>query len=246
MDRMIYLSMAGAKAAMQRQDSLANNLANVSTTGFREELAASRAVPVRGDGASTRVYSLETTVGYKAAPGAMQPTGRNLDVAPTANSWLAVQGLDGTEAYTRAGALEVSAEGLLVNRLGLQVMGDGGPISIPNNAEVQIAPDGTVSATVAGGTKPQSVGKLKLVTPEADNQLTRGTDGLFRAIGGGDLPPDPNARLQDGVLEGSNVSPVETMVAMISAARQFEHQMKLIQTSERQEQTAQKLLSSNG
>ncbi len=244
MDRMIYLSMSGAKAAMSRQDVLAHNLANASTTGFREELAAFRAVPVRGDGASTRVYSLETTVGYKSDAGTVQPTGRNLDVAMKGNSWLSVQGLDGTEAYTRAGSLQVNAEGLLVTPNGLQVLGDGGPITAPANAELQIAPDGTVSATMPGG-KPQSVGKLKLVTPEADNPLSRGADGLFRAANG-DLSADPNARLQDGALEGSNVSPIETMVAMISAARQFEHQMKLIQTSERQEQTAAKLLSANG
>ena len=244
MDRMIYLSMSGAKAAMSRQDVLAHNLANASTTGFREELAAFRAVPVRGDGASTRVYSLETTVGYKSDSGTVQPTGRNLDVAMKGNSWLSVQGLDGTEAYTRAGSLQVNSEGLLVTQNGLQVLGDGGPITAPANSELQIAPDGTVSATVPGG-KPQSVGKLKLVTPEADNQLSRCVDGLFRAANG-DLAADPTARLQDGALEGSNVSPIETMVAMISAARQFEHQMKLIQTSERQEQTAQKLLSSNG
>lgn len=244
MDRMIYLSMSGAKAAMQRQDTLAHNLANASTTGFREELAGFRAVPVRGDGASTRVFALESTVGYKADSGAVQPTGRKLDVAMKGHAWLAVQGLDGTEAYTRAGALEVNAEGLLTTVNGLQVLGDGGPISVPSRAEVQIAPDGTVSATVEGG-KPQAVGKLKLVTPESDTQLSRGTDGLFRSAGG-ELPPDTTARVQDGALEGSNVSPVETMVAMISAARQFEHQMKLLQTSERQDQTAAKLLSSNG
>jgi len=244
MDRMIYLSMSGAKAAMDRQDVLAHNLANASTTGFREELAASRAVPVRGDGASTRVYSLETTIGYKSAPGNVQATGRNLDVAMKGNAWLAVQGLDGTEAYTRAGALEANAEGLLVTRGGLQVMGDGGPITVPNRAEVQIAPDGTVSATVEGG-RPQTLGKLKLVTPEADNQLTRGTDGLFRSAEG-DLPADATARVQDGALEGSNVSPIETMIAMIAAARQFEHQMKLMQTAEKQEASAAKLLSANG
>jgi flagellar basal-body rod protein FlgF len=244
MDRMIYLSMSGAKAAMQRQEVLAHNLANASTTGFRAELAAHRAVPVLGDGASTRVFALETTVGYKAESGAVQPTGRNLDVALKDNAWLAVQGLDGTEAYTRAGALQVNAEGLLATAGGLQVMGDGGPITVPANAEVQIAPDGTVSATTNGG-RPQAVGKLKMVTPETEAQLARGTDGLFRAADG-DLPADPNARLQDGALEGSNVSPVETMVAMISAARQFEHQMKLMQTAERQEQQAAKLLSVNG
>jgi flagellar basal-body rod protein FlgF len=244
MDRMIYLSMSGAKVAMQRQDTLAHNLANTATTGFREELAATRAVPVLGDGASTRVYSLETTVGYKAASGAFQPTGRNLDVAMKGNAWLTVQGLDGTEAYTRNGAFDVNAEGLLVTHSGLQVMGDGGPINVPANAEVQIAADGTVSGTTPGG-RPQSLGKLKLVTPETEAAISRGTDGLFRAANG-DLAADPTARLQDGALEGSNVSPVEAMISMISAARQFENQMKMIQTSERQEQTAAKLLSANG
>ena len=114
MDRLIYLSMAGAKATMQRQDSLANNLANASTTGFRAELQAFRAVPVRGDGASTRVYALESTIGHDDRAGPVQSTGRPLDVAVEGKSWLAVQSLDGTEAYTRAGALHVSAEGQLV------------------------------------------------------------------------------------------------------------------------------------
>jgi flagellar basal-body rod protein FlgF len=100
MDRMIYLSMSGAKATMQRQDTLAHNLANVSTPGFRAELAAFRAVPVEGSGASTRVYALETTPGYDATPGPVSGTGRNLDVAMKDNAWLAVQALDGTEAYT--------------------------------------------------------------------------------------------------------------------------------------------------
>lgn len=242
MDRMIYLSMAGAKAAMQRQEVLTHNLANASTTGFREEMAAFRAVPVRGDGASTRVYSLETTLGYNPDPGAVVPTGRNLDVALKGNAWLAVQGLDGTEAYTRAGALDVNAEGLLVTQSGLQVVGDAGPITIPEKAQAQIAADGTVTATVPGG-RPQNLGKLKLVTPE--EKLTRGEDGLFRSPNG-DLDADATARLQDGALEGSNVNPVETMVAMITAARQFEHQMKLMQTSEKQEQAASRLLSING
>lgn len=242
MDRMIYLSMSGAKAAMHRQEVLSHNLANASTTGFREEMAAFRAVPVRGDGASTRAYALETTVGYNPEPGAVQPTARNLDVAMKGNAWLAVQSLDGTEAYTRAGALDVNAEGLLVTRNGLPVVGDAGPITVPANAEAQIASDGTVSATVAGG-RPQAIGRLKMVTPEAP--LNRGTDGLFRAANG-DLDADPAARLQDGALEGSNVSPVETMVAMITAARQFEQQMKMLQNAEKQEQTAAKLLSNNG
>lgn len=239
MDRMIYLSMAGAKASMQRQDVLANNLANVSTNGFRAELQAFRAVPVRGDGASTRAYALETTIGYDDKPGAMQATGRNLDVAMQGKSWLAVQALDGTEAYTRAGALDVNAEGVLVLRNGLQVNGDGGAITAPPNAELTIGVDGTVSAKTPDAVRPVPIGRLKLVTPEGP--LQRGEDGLFRAADG-DLPTDQTARLQDGALEGSNVSPVETMVSMIAAARQFEQQMKLLQIAQTQGQQSAKLL----
>ena len=241
MDRMIYLSMSGAKAAMQRQDVLANNLANVSTVGFRAELAAFRAVPVEGSGASTRVYALESTVGANHQPGVVQATGRNLDVAMKGNAWLAVQAVDGTEAYTRHGALDVDSEGLLITRSGLPVQGDGGPINVPPNAQVMIGGDGTVTATSPGG-RPQAIGRLKLVTPEAS--LRRGDDGLFRAAGG-ELDADPNARLQAEALEGSNVSPVESMVAMIAAARQFEQQMKMLQSAQDREQSATRLLSSS-
>ena len=241
MDRMIYLSMSGAKATMQRQDTLANNLANVSTPGFRAELQAFRAVPVQGSGASTRVYALETTTGYDASPGAITSTGRNLDVAAKGNAWLAVQALDGTEAYTRGGSLEVTSDGTLTNRSGLPVLGDGGPLQVPPNSIVSIGADGTVSAKGSDG-KNTAIGKLKLVTPEA--ALTRGEDGLFRAADG-ELSADDKARVQDGALEGSNVSPVETMVAMISAARQFEAQMKMLQTAEANEKAAAQLLTAN-
>jgi flagellar basal-body rod protein FlgF len=240
MDRMIYLSMAGAKMNMQRQDVLSNNLANVSTGGFRAELQATRAVPVRGDGASTRVYALETTVGYDDSAGPLQFTGRGLDVAAQGKSWFAVQALDGTEAYTRAGSFTMTPEGVLTTQGGLQVMGDGGPITIPAGSTPAIAQDGTVSAKQANGQQ-TTVGKLKLVTPA--DQMVRGEDGLFRSAAGNDLDADATARVQDGALEGSNVNPIETMVAMIAAARQFETQMKLMQTAEADEKQAAQLLS---
>ena len=239
MDRLIYLSMAGAKATLQRQDTLANNLANASTNGFRAEMQAFRAVPVLGQGASTRVYALESTIGHDTRSGPVQSTGRPLDVAVQGKAWLAVQSLDGTEAYTRAGSLQVSPEGQLVTPTGLPVLGDGGPITVGVNANVEIANDGSITTTTGNG-RPQQVGKLKLVTSEAP--LNRGTDGLFRAADG-DLQADPTARVQSGALEGSNVSPIETMVAMIAAARQFEQQMKMLQGAEQREQGAAKLLA---
>jgi flagellar basal-body rod protein FlgF len=242
MDRMIYLSMTGAKATMERQEVLSTNLANVSTTGFRAELQAFRAVPVRGDGASTRAYALETTTGYDDSAGAITVTNRPLDVAPQGRTWLTVQGLDGTEAYTRAGSFTVDNQGNLMTHAGLPVMGDGGPIVLPPDTTPTIAADGTVSARQANGTS-TPVGRLKLVAPE--EKLVRGDDGLFRTATGDPLDADANARVAPGALEGSNVSAVGTMVAMIAAARQFEAQTKMMQTAERNEQTASRLLTMN-
>lgn len=239
MDRLIYTAMSGAKATLQRQDLLANNLANVSTTGFRAEMQAFRSVPVRGDGASTRAFAAETSLGMDTRPGPIQTTGRALDVAAQGNAWFAVQALDGTEGYTRAGAFQVDAEGQLVTPLGLPVLGDGGPITLPLNAQVDVGTDGSITATV-GNAAPQQVGRLKLVAPEGG--MKRGDDGLFRSDQG-QLPADPAARVQPGALEGSNVSAIETMVAMISAARQFEQQMKTLKSAEEREQGAARLLA---
>ena len=146
---------------------------------------------------------------------------------------LAVSGVDIVRA--------LNAEGQLTTEGGAAVLGDGGPITLPPNATVEISATGNITTTV-GTAKPQAAGRLKLVTPEAP--LTRGTDGLFRTPDGGELPADPAARVQSGALEGSNVSPVETMVAMIAAARQFEQQMKMLSSAEQREQGAAKLLSS--
>lgn len=246
MDRLIYTAMTGASAAAHRQSVLSNNLANVSTNGFRAELSTYRAVPLRGDGATTRVFALEATAGYRDAAGPAQRTGRDLDAMPQGSSWFAVQGLDGTEAYTRNGSFEVSAQGLLQTSSGLTVLSDGGaPINIPNNAAVSIGNDGTISAKVEG--QPiTTVGRLKLATPAADEPLKRGADGLFRTAGGDPLPNDGNARLMVGVLEGSNVNAVETMVGMIQTARQFEVQMRLLQTAESNDRSAGQLLGLQG
>ena len=246
MDRLIYTAMSGANAAAHRQAVLSNNLANASTNGFRAELSTFRAVPVRGDGAPTRVLALEATAGHLDTPGPAQRTGRSLDAMTTGNSWFAVQGLDGTESYTRSGSFEVSSDGTLLTSSGLTVLSDGGaPITVPSGAEVAIGFDGNLSAKV-GNQPPSGVGRLKLVTPNAEDPLKRGSDGLFRATSGDPLPSDTNARVAVGVLEGSNVNSIETMVGMIQTARQFEVQMRLLQTAESNDRSAGQLLGLQG
>ncbi len=241
MDRLIYTAASAARALMQRQDGLSHNLANANTTGFRADQVVFRAVPVRGDGVPTRVVSVEATAGFDDASGAIETTGRNLDVAIHGKGYLALQAADGSEAYTRSGALQVTPDGQLVSPGGLPVAGEGGAINVPPNSVVSIAADGTVSAK-NGDTPVQQVGKLKLVNPEP-SELRKGEDGLLRMATGEDAAPDANVRLTPGALEGSNVNVVDSMVGMIAASRQFETQMKLLQNAEQNDQRAAQLLA---
>ncbi len=246
MDHIIYTAMTGANAAANRQAVLSNNLANVGTNGFRAELATYRAVPLQGEGASTRVFALEATAGHLNTPGPAQRTDRSLDAMATNNGWFSVQGLDGAEGYTRNGHFEVSTDGTLVTGNGLPVLSNGGaPITVPAGATVSIGNDGNISAKV-GNQPGNTVGRLKLVNPTSDDPLVRGTDGLFRALSGDPLPADDTLQVQVGVLEGSNVNAIETMVGMIQTARQFETQMRLLQSAESNDKSAGQLLSMQG
>lgn len=244
MDRLVYTAMTGAKHLLYRQDALAQNLANANTTGYRADTVAFRAVPVQGEAAGTRVFTVETTTGADFTPGPMVATGRSLDVAVQGEGWLAVQGRDGTEAYTRAGSLQVGGDGTLQLPNGLQVLGDGGPITIPADAQITIGGDGTISARAAGARTTTTVGRLKLVNPPPED-LKKGTDGLFRLAGGEAAPAEPAVRVAEGTLEGSNVNVVEALVGMIAVARQFELQMKLLANAEQNEQKASSLLGNS-
>jgi len=242
MDRLIYTAISGANAALNRQSVLASNLANASTPGFRAELSTYRAVPVRGEGSPTRVYVLEATAGYLDTPGAAQRTSRNLDVMAQGNAWFTLQALDGTEAYTRAGSFNISADGTLTSSQGLPMLNDAGaPISIPAGSDINFGVDGVISVSQPGR-PPAAAGRLKMVTPTEAQPLQRSADGLFRSRDGEPLPADLTAKLAPGVLESSNVNPIEAMVGMINAARQFEAQMRLIQTAEANDKSATQLL----
>ncbi len=243
MDRLIYTAMTGAKYLEEREATIAHNLANASTTGFRADLVALRAVPTTGEQAGTRVFTVETTTGSDFTPGPMISTARDLDVAVQGQGWLTVQGSDGTEAYTRNGSLQVGPDGLLQLSNGMQVLGTGGPITIPADAQsILIGSDGTVSIKSASSKLPSTAGQLKLVNP-APGSMVKGLDGMFRQKSGDPADVDPNVHVLNATLEGSNVNVVETMVGMIAAARQYEMQLKMLSTAEQNEQKASTVLS---
>jgi len=244
MDRLIYTAMTGAKHVFMQQAGTANNLANASTIGFKAQEHRFRAVPVLGDGMPTRAFVVDASVSDVMDQGPLMFSGRNLDVAVNGKGWIAVQMPDGSEAYTRAGSLDVDVAGLLQTKSGLTVAGDGGPINIPPDNTIEIAPDGTVSIVPTFGTpnNANAVGRIKLVNPpEAD--MVRGGDGLFRMRDNQPAPADQNVKLAPGTLEGSNVNVTDAMVNLISLSRQFEMQIKMMQTADTNAQRADQLLS---
>jgi len=233
MDRLIHTSLTAMRGALSRQATTANNLANVNTAGFRGDMDAVRGIWLSGGPADSRVLASEGIVSANMSAGSVAETGRDLDVAMAGDALLAVQAEDGTEAYSRRGDLQVSDSGLLTLGDGTPVVGDGGPITLPGADKVQIDRDGSIYVLPQGsepGTPLQLVDRLKVVSPQG-SRIAKGLDGLFKVVGGGALPADPQARVMSGKLEGSNVNATQALVDMIDAARNWENQIKLLTTA---------------
>jgi flagellar basal-body rod protein FlgF len=247
MDRLIYTAMTGATHTMQQQASLAQNLANVNTPGFRSTIDTFRSVPLVGEGLPTRTFVVDSTSGTDFTPGVLQATGRTLDLAIDGKGWIAVEDGNGNEAYTRNGSLQVLPNGILQSRTGMNVVGDSGPITIPPDTVVTIAKDGTISTVPSGTMAAQEVivGRIKLTNPP-ENQMVRGEDGLFRTMDGKPADADVKVTVVSGNLEGSNANMVESLVSMISLSRQFDMQMKMLTTADDNAKQASGVLSVTG
>ncbi len=233
MDEMIYLGMTGARQTEVAQTINSNNLANVSTTGFRADLHSFSSVPIEGPGVGSRINAVVESYGTDLSKGPSVTTGRSLDVAVRGDGFIAVQAPDGGEAYTRAGDFHIEPGGLLATGAGHLVIGDGGPVAIPPNSSLLIGTDGTLSIQPLGQ-GPETlaiVDRIKLVRPDEQN-LVKGGDGLLRAKDGSEADADASVTLVSGALEQSNVNTAKTLVNMIELARQYEMQINVIKTSE--------------
>jgi len=244
MDRMLYVAMSGAKQNMLAQAINSNNLANISTTGFRADLAAARSMPLfGGTGHPTRVYSMTEKPGIDFKQGAMSTTGRDLDIAVAGKGFISVQAPDGSEAYTRAGDLKTDNAGVLQTGAGYIVLGEGGPITIPQASRVDIGKDGTISISQAGrgGGSTTTIDRLKLVNPDT-KELMRNEFGLFVLKNGENAEVDDGVSVISGTIETSNVNAASALVNMIELARQFEMQIKMLKTAEENDAAAAQML----
>ena len=243
MDKSLYIAMSGAKQTLLAQTANANNLANTQTTGFKSDLEQFRSMPIFGQGFPTRVYAMAERPGTDLSPGAMQQTGRDLDVAIDGDGWLAVQGADGKEAYTRAGDLRVTPEGLLQTGAGLQIMGQDGPISIPPAQKLEIGKDGTISIVPLGSnaTNLAAIDRIKLVKPVMDN-LEKLNDGLMHVKDGKPVEASADVSLVQGALESSNVNAISAMVDMIELSKNFELQTKVMKSADENASASARLM----
>ncbi|WAJ36095.1 flagellar basal body rod protein FlgF [Pseudomonas sp. GOM7] len=233
MDKMLYVSMTGAQNNSLGLRAHANNLANVSTTGFRRDFEQARSMPLFGETFPARVFAMSERPATDFRPGSLQETGRDLDVAVGGKGWIAVQAADGSEAYVRTASLNIDALGVLRTGNGLPVMGNAGPIAVPPEQKVEIGQDGTISIR-ALGEAPNTlaeVDRIKLVNPDP-KQMEKGTDGLIRVKGQPQVEPDATVTLTSGFLESSNVNAVEEMTAILALSRQFELSVKMMRTAE--------------
>lgn len=243
MDKLLYVAASGARQVMEAQAVNANNLANATTTGFQADLAAARAHVQQGPVYPSRVYAESQPGGTDFSKGAIQPTGRDLDVAVDGQGWIAVQAPDGSEAYTRAGNLRISPTGMLETGAGYPVMGEGGPMLLPDAQKVEIAPDGTVSMLPVGqdATTLAVVGRIKTVNPDP-TELQKDENGLLRLRNGGQAPASSEVKLVNGALENSNVNMVDAMTTMIGLSRQFEANIKLMETAKQNDSASAQLM----
>ncbi len=243
MDRGLYVAMTGAKQIMQAQAVNNHNIANLSTTGYRADEVSFASLPVYGPGYATRVNSVAGDAGTDFSNGVMQSTGRDLDIAVTGNGLIAVRGLDGKEAYTRAGDLRLTPDGALTTASGLAVLSESGPIVLPPSADLTIGVDGTVSV-LPQGSSPLAVSqidRIKLVNPKPAD-LQKGADGLLRLKSGAPAKADYAVTVTSGMLESSNVNPAQSLITMIELQRLYEFQIKSINSTDQNEQTAERMM----
>ena len=242
MDNMLYLAMSGARQVMHKQATNSHNLANVNTTGFKSDIDNFKALPVYGPGHPARVYTQDQRTGISHAPGAIISTGMPLDVAVNGNGFIAVQDIDGSEAYTRNGNLKITEQGLLVTSSGQAVLGEGGPVTLSAYDNIQIGTDGTITIMPVGqaGGEIAVLDRIKLVNPDITT-VERNERGLFTTTAPVE-PADAEVTLATESLESSNVNAVDALVTMIELSRQFETQINLIKTAKDNDVAAAQLL----
>ena len=234
MDNSLLVSLSQQLAAYRSMDVIANNLANVSTPGFKRESAkfeefVTKVAPSEGQtGMQSVSFVKDAGISRDISQGNIQATGAPFDLAINGNGYFVVQTQAGLR-YTRDGHFSLDAGGNLVTSEGYQVQGDGGAITIaPTDGDINIAPDGTISSVVRG--VGNQLGKVKVVDFANDDALTKEGANLYSTSQTANTAVGTTMR--QGALEGSNVQPVIEISKMIEVMRAYEATATLSKSQE--------------
>ena len=248
----LAIAATGMNAQQTNLEVIANNIANINTTGFKRARAEFsdllyqterlQGVPNRAnenvvpEGASVGLGVKTTAIRNLHIQGSLTSTGNNFDLALTGNGWFQIEGADGETLYTRAGAFNTNADGDLVTADGFSVQP---AITIPDDAvEIVVNKTGQVFARIDGQVQMQDLGQLTLATFSNEAGLAPLGDNLFQetaASGAANVgvPGDPGfATVEQGYLENSNVDPVKEITELIAAQRAYEMNSKVIQAAD--------------
>lgn len=245
MDRMLFVSMSGAKEAMLSQANNANNLANATTDGFKQDFNQFRAQHMEGPGWHTRAYSMDERPATDFTAGPIKVTGRSMDVATKENGFMAILTPAGDEAYIRSASMQITEGGALVDVHGHPMLNEGGvPIVLPPIEDINIGKDGTISVRPAGAAPGDIVviDQLRLVAPDF-RELEKGLDGFIRLKPDNEELAQAPVSVMNGALEGSNVNTAQALVTMIELSRKYEMQVKMMKTAKDHGAASDKLLS---
>ncbi len=250
MDRLIFTSNSAIKEQSVARQVLVNELANISTVGFKTSYdVALTSIKAEGSGFDTRFQAQAVSRDYiRMTPGAVMLTGRDLDIAMAGKTVLAVQAPNGDQAYTRRGDLTVNIRGQLEIGNGHLVLGQNGPITIPANTKLSINQDGTIYArdtNQAANLPGVLVDRLRILDG-SQQMFERREDGLFKVSGKPDGTTFESGPTLPQVithsLEGSNVSGIEALTRLIDHSRTFEMQIKIIKETKHLDESGASLM----
>jgi flagellar basal-body rod protein FlgF len=242
-EKLIYTAVSGAELNNTALRVAANNLANVSTAGFKADMEQAQSMMVQGGGFRTRYLAQLTPVTTDLSAGPVMDTGRNLDIALSEGGYLEVMDDNGNPAYTRAGNLLVGADGFVTVN-GRRLQGDGGDVQLPEFGEIEIGSDGIINLTPIGGGVIAEDARIKLAS--TDGNLVKGPDGLLRSPDLQQLEADETIKVRTGALEGSNVNAVAEMIKTMNISRQFEMNVKMMKSADELATSGNKLISERG
>ena len=247
MDRLVHTALHGMRLHADNQRNMVAGLSNQNTVGFRKDIFSNLASAyVDGDNLSDRVFPTRGENAVDLSIGKLMPTDSPTDITLDGPGFLVGQDANNEPVLTRRGDFRIGADRILRNGEGLTIMGDAGPITIPNYSTIEVSADGSVLVRPPGvdlDQPPNTVGRIRLANVPVAN-IQRGPDGHLRPKDGQAPANDANVRVVPKSLESSNVNPIESMVEMLQSSRSYDMKVKMLTMArELDDQTARLMRS---